>query len=62
MTAAGAADLAAALAARTEALCAVPSPIGHEQAICALVVGRRSASTDKKVSLNQALRDFEVQV
>ena len=37
MTAAGEADLAAALAARTEALCAVPSPIGHEQAICALV-------------------------
>ena len=29
---------------------------------CALIVGRRSASTDKKVSLNEALRDFEVQV
>ncbi|HEY6104777.1 MAG TPA: 2,3,4,5-tetrahydropyridine-2,6-dicarboxylate N-succinyltransferase, partial [Anaeromyxobacteraceae bacterium] len=29
---------------------------------CALIVGRRSASTDKKVSLNQALREFEVQV
>ena len=26
------------------------------------IVGKRSASTDKKVSLNQALRDFEVQV
>jgi 2,3,4,5-tetrahydropyridine-2-carboxylate N-succinyltransferase len=29
---------------------------------CALIVGKRSASTDKKVSLNQALREFEVQV
>jgi 2,3,4,5-tetrahydropyridine-2-carboxylate N-succinyltransferase len=29
---------------------------------CALIVGKRSASTDRKVSLNQALRDFEVQV
>ena len=28
----------------------------------ALIVGRRTPSTDKKVSLNQALRDFEVQV
>jgi len=37
-------------------------PAGTYQIPCALVVGRRSASTDKKVSLNQALRDFEVQV
>lgn len=37
-------------------------PAGAYQIPCALVVGRRSASTDKKVSLNQALRDFEVQV
>ncbi len=27
-------DLAEALAARTEALCAIPSPIGHEAALC----------------------------
>jgi len=36
-------------------------PAGTYQIPCALIVGRRSASTDKKVSLNQALRDFEVQ-
>jgi 2,3,4,5-tetrahydropyridine-2-carboxylate N-succinyltransferase len=37
-------------------------PAGTYQIPCALIIGRRSASTDKKVSLNQALRDFEVQV
>jgi 2,3,4,5-tetrahydropyridine-2-carboxylate N-succinyltransferase len=37
-------------------------PAGTFQIPCALIVGRRSASTDKKVSLNDALRDFEVQV
>ncbi len=36
-------------------------PAGTFQIPCALIVGKRSASTDKKVSLNQALRDFEVQ-
>jgi 2,3,4,5-tetrahydropyridine-2,6-dicarboxylate N-succinyltransferase len=37
-------------------------PAGTFQIPCALVVGKRSAATDKKVSLNEALRDFEVQV
>jgi 2,3,4,5-tetrahydropyridine-2,6-dicarboxylate N-succinyltransferase len=37
-------------------------PAGTYQLPCALIVGRRSASTDRKVSLNQALREFEVQV
>ena len=37
-------------------------PAGTYHIPCALIVGRRSPSTDKKVSLNQALRDFEVQV
>jgi 2,3,4,5-tetrahydropyridine-2-carboxylate N-succinyltransferase len=37
-------------------------PAGTYQLPCALIVGKRSASTDRKVSLNQALRDFEVQV
>lgn len=37
-------------------------PAGTFNIPCALIVGRRSAATDKKVSLNQALRDFEVQV
>ena len=36
-------------------------PAGTYQIPCALIVGKRSPSTDKKVSLNQALRDFEVQ-
>lgn len=29
---------------------------------CALIIGQRTESTDKKTSLNQALRDFEVAV
>ena len=29
---------------------------------CALIIGKRKASTDKKTSLNDALRDFEVAV
>jgi 2,3,4,5-tetrahydropyridine-2-carboxylate N-succinyltransferase len=37
-------------------------PAGVYQVPCALIVGRRSAATDKKVSLNDALREFEVQV
>jgi 2,3,4,5-tetrahydropyridine-2-carboxylate N-succinyltransferase len=37
-------------------------PAGTYQIPCALIVGRRTPSTDKKVTLNQALRDFEVQV
>jgi 2,3,4,5-tetrahydropyridine-2-carboxylate N-succinyltransferase len=37
-------------------------PAGVFQVPCALIVGRRKASTDRKVSLNAALRDFEVQV
>lgn len=37
-------------------------PAGSYQLPCALIVGKRKPSTDRKVSLNQALRDFEVQV
>jgi 2,3,4,5-tetrahydropyridine-2-carboxylate N-succinyltransferase len=37
-------------------------PAGAYQIPCALIVGKRTASTDRKVSLNQALRDFEVEV
>ena len=35
---------------------------GEYQVPCALIIGQRSESTDKKVSLNQALRDFSVAV
>ena len=35
-------------------------PAGIFQIPCALIVGRRSQATDKKVSLNDALREFEV--
>ena len=35
---------------------------GTYQIPCALIVGRRSPATDKKVSLNDALREFEVPV
>jgi 2,3,4,5-tetrahydropyridine-2-carboxylate N-succinyltransferase len=35
-------------------------PAGSYQLPCALIIGQRSASTDKKTSLNAALRDFNV--
>jgi 2,3,4,5-tetrahydropyridine-2-carboxylate N-succinyltransferase len=37
-------------------------PAGEFSVPCALIVGERSASTDQKVSLNAALRDFDVPV
>jgi 2,3,4,5-tetrahydropyridine-2,6-dicarboxylate N-succinyltransferase len=37
-------------------------PAGEFQIPCALIIGRRSESTDKKTSLNAALRDFSVAV
>ncbi len=35
-------------------------PAGEFQLPCALIIGKRKESTDKKVSLNSALRDFEI--
>jgi 2,3,4,5-tetrahydropyridine-2-carboxylate N-succinyltransferase len=35
-------------------------PAGEFQVPCALIIGRRTASTDRKVSLEAALRDFAV--
>jgi len=35
---------------------------GDYQVPCALIIGKRSASTDLKTSLNQALREFDVPV
>ncbi len=37
-------------------------PAGEYGVPCALIIGRRTASTDRKVSLNAALRDFGVAV
>jgi 2,3,4,5-tetrahydropyridine-2,6-dicarboxylate N-succinyltransferase len=37
-------------------------PAGEFGVPCALIIGQRSASTDRKVSLNQALRDYAVAV
>ena len=37
-------------------------PAGEFAIPCALIIGRRSESTDRKVSLNAALRDFNVAV
>ncbi len=37
-------------------------PAGTYQVACALIIGRRKESTDKKVSLNDALRDYQVAV
>jgi len=37
-------------------------PAGEYGVPCALIIGRRTEATDKKVSLNQALRDFAVAV
>lgn len=35
-------------------------PAGTFQVPCALIIGQRKASTDKKTSLNNALRDFKI--
>lgn len=37
-------------------------PAGEFQIPCALIIGQRKDSTDKKTSLNSALRDFDVAV
>jgi 2,3,4,5-tetrahydropyridine-2-carboxylate N-succinyltransferase len=37
-------------------------PAGEYRIPCALIVGERNASTDQKVSLNRALREFDVPV
>ena len=37
-------------------------PAGDYQIPCALIVGKRSEKTDKKISLNEALREWEVPV
>ena len=37
-------------------------PAGEYQVSCALIIGKRKASTDLKTSLNDALRDFDVAV
>ena len=37
-------------------------PAGEYQVPCALILGKRKASTDLKTSLNEALRDFSVSV
>lgn len=37
-------------------------PSGEFQLACALIIGQRKASTDKRTSLNDALRDFAVPV
>jgi 2,3,4,5-tetrahydropyridine-2-carboxylate N-succinyltransferase len=37
-------------------------PAGEYQVACALIIGKRKESTDKKVSLNDALREFHVPV
>jgi len=35
-------------------------PAGEYQVPCALIIGKRKESTDKKTSLNQALRDYNI--
>jgi 2,3,4,5-tetrahydropyridine-2-carboxylate N-succinyltransferase len=37
-------------------------PAGEFGLPCALIIGKRSEATDRKVSLNEALRDFGVPV
>jgi 2,3,4,5-tetrahydropyridine-2-carboxylate N-succinyltransferase len=37
-------------------------PAGEFSIPCALIIGRRTEATDRKVSLNEALRDFAVPV
>jgi 2,3,4,5-tetrahydropyridine-2-carboxylate N-succinyltransferase len=37
-------------------------PAGEFNVPCALIIGQRKESTDRKTSLNAALRDFDVPV
>jgi len=37
-------------------------PAGEFQVSCALIIGKRKASTDMKTSLNDALREYDIQV
>jgi 2,3,4,5-tetrahydropyridine-2-carboxylate N-succinyltransferase len=37
-------------------------PAGEYQVPCALIIGERKESTDRKTTLNAALRDFNVAV
>ncbi|MCH8904212.1 MAG: 2,3,4,5-tetrahydropyridine-2,6-dicarboxylate N-succinyltransferase [Bacteroidetes bacterium] len=37
-------------------------PAGEYQVACALIIGKRKESTDKKTSLNEVLREYEVAV
>ncbi len=37
-------------------------PAGSYQVPCALIIGKRNESTDKKTSLNEALRDYQVSI
>lgn len=37
-------------------------PAGEYQVACALIIGQRQESTDKKVSLNEALREYGISV
>ena len=37
-------------------------PAGEYNVSCALIIGKRKESTDKKTSLNEALRDFNVSI
>jgi 2,3,4,5-tetrahydropyridine-2-carboxylate N-succinyltransferase len=37
-------------------------PAGEYQVSCALIIGKRKASTDLKTSLNDALREYDVVV
>lgn len=37
-------------------------PAGEFQVACALIIGQRQPTTDKKVSLNEALREFQIDV
>lgn len=42
--------------------CSKTFPAGQYQVSCALIIGKRKESTDLKTSLNNALRDFGIQV
>lgn len=42
--------------------CSKRFPAGEYHVACALIIGKRKESTDRKTSLNQALREFDVPV
>ena len=47
---------------RSRQVCGVDVPAGTYEVACALIIGQRKESTDRKTSLNRVLREFAIPV